>query len=41
MGKSCMRFKKSEEIPFDLIAQLMQKITVEDWVKLYESTIKK
>ncbi|SNR38818.1 DUF1801 domain-containing protein [Lutibacter flavus] len=41
MGKSCIRFKKAEEIPFDLIAQLMQKITVENWVNLYESAFKK
>ena len=41
MGKSCIRFKKPEEIPFELIAELMQKITVENWVNLYESTIKK
>lgn len=41
MGKSCIRFKKPEGIPFDLIAQLMQKMTVQDWVSLYESAIKK
>lgn len=41
MGKSCIRFKKLEAIPFDLIAQLMQKMTVESWVNLYEKTIKK
>jgi len=41
MGKSCIRFKKPEEISYDLIAELMQKITVEDWVKLYEKSVKK
>lgn len=41
MGKSCIRFKKIEEIPYELIAQLMQKITVEDWVELYEKNIKR
>ena len=41
MGKSCIRFKKIEEIPYDLIAQLMQKITVKDWVELYEKNIKR
>lgn len=41
MGKSCVRFKKTEEIPYDLIAQLMQKMTVEDWVELYEKNIKR
>lgn len=41
MGKSCVRFKKIEEIPYDLIAQLMQKMTVKDWVELYERNYKK
>lgn len=41
MGKSCIRFKKTDDIPFDLIAQLLQKMTVEDWVGVYESEIKK
>ncbi len=41
MGKSCIRFKKMEEIPYDLIAELMQKISVKDWIKIYEATIKK
>ena len=39
MGKSCIRFKKVEEIPFDLIARLMQKMTVQDWIELYELNI--
>lgn len=41
MGKSCVRFKKPEEIPFDLIAELMQKLTVQQWIQHYESAIKK
>ena len=36
MGKSCVRFKKAEEIPFDLVAELMQKMTVKEWITLYE-----
>ncbi len=40
MGKSCIRFKKPEHIPFDLIGQLMQKMTVEDWINLYESAFR-
>lgn len=36
MGKSCIRFKKIEEIPYALIAELMQKMTVKDWIALYE-----
>lgn len=41
MGKSCVRFKKVEEIPFDLIGALVKKTSVKDWIKIYESKIKK
>lgn len=41
MGKSCIRFKKLDQIPFDLIAQLVQKMSVEEWINYYESQIKK
>ncbi|MFV5703855.1 DUF1801 domain-containing protein [Flavobacterium sp. XS2P12] len=41
MGKSCIRFKKFDHIPFDLIAELMQKMSVNDWINCYESQIKK
>jgi len=41
MGKSCIRFKKPEQIPFCLIGQLLEKISVEDWIKVYEENIKK
>ncbi len=41
MGKSCIRFKKAEEIPFDLIAELMKKITVKEWITLYENNTKR
>ena len=40
MGKSCIRFKKIDQIPFKLIAELMGKITVEEWIKTYEKLIK-
>lgn len=41
MGKSCMRFKKFEEIPFDLIGELVTKVSVEDWIETYESAFRK
>ncbi len=41
MGKSCMRFKKPEHIPFELIGQLMEKMTAQDWIDMYESLYKK
>lgn len=41
MGKSCIRFKKMEDIPYDLIGELCSKITVQDWIDLYESAFQK
>lgn len=36
MGKSCIRFKKPEAIPYTLIGELAGKMTVADWIKRYE-----
>lgn len=41
MGKSCIRFKKPDQIPFDLIGELASKVTVDEWVKTYEANIKR
>ena len=41
MGKSCIRFKKMEDIPFELIAELSKKMTPQDWITLYEANYKK
>ena len=41
MGKSCIRFKKMNEIPFALIGELVGKLTPEKWIELYESTFRK
>ncbi|WP_317046526.1 DUF1801 domain-containing protein [Nonlabens agnitus] len=41
MGKSCIRFKKADNIPLDLIADLCGKISVEEWIKIYENQIKR
>jgi uncharacterized protein YdhG (YjbR/CyaY superfamily) len=41
MGKSCIRFKKMEHIPFQLIGELMKKISVADWISTYEKALKK
>ena len=40
MGKSCMRFKKLDEIPFDLIAELTTKMSVDEWIQIYEDAYK-
>ena len=41
MGKSCIRFKKIHEIPLDLIGELITKMTVAQWIQLYEAQILK
>lgn len=41
MGKSCIRFKKAEHIPYDLLGQLMQRMTAAQWIALYERNLKK
>jgi uncharacterized protein YdhG (YjbR/CyaY superfamily) len=41
MGKSCIRFKKAEQIPFKLIGDLMKLMSAKDWIKLYEKNYKK
>lgn len=40
MGKSCIRFKKLEEIPYDLIGELMKKMTAQQWIEKYEAAYK-
>lgn len=40
MGKSCVRFKKMDDIPFELIAELSQKMTVDEWINIYEANFK-
>lgn len=41
MGKSCIRFKKMDQIPYDLIGELASKMTSEEWISIYESSTKK
>ena len=41
LGKGCIRFKKINEIPLELIAELAKKMTVQDWISCYEQNIKK
>ena len=41
MGKSCIRFKYIDDIPFDLIGELTRKVTSKEWIDLYETNIKK
>jgi hypothetical protein len=40
MGKSCIRFKKPEHIPLDLIGELVSKMTPQEWITIYERVLK-
>lgn len=39
MGKSCIRFKKYDKIPYLLVGELIQKVDVPMWIQIYESQI--
>lgn len=41
MGKSCLRFKKPEHIPFELIGELASKMTPQQWIAIYERVLKR
>ena len=41
MGKSCIRFKKMNQIPFALIGELSKKVTAKEWIETYEESFKK
>lgn len=41
MGKSCVRFKKMDQIPYKLIGELMKKISVKDWIEFFETRFQK
>lgn len=41
MGKSCIRYKKPEDIPFELIGELAAKMSAEEWIALYEKKLKR
>jgi len=41
MGKSCIRFKKMDKIPWDLIGELATRMTPDDWIARYESAFRK
>jgi uncharacterized protein YdhG (YjbR/CyaY superfamily) len=40
MGKSCIRFKKMDDIPYELIGELTAKVDAEGWINMYENSIK-
>ena len=38
MGKCCIRFRKPEDVPVDLIGTLATKLTPQEWIKIYEES---
>ncbi|MCK0107740.1 DUF1801 domain-containing protein [Flavobacteriaceae bacterium S0825] len=40
MGKSCIRFKRLNDIPYDLIGELTSKVGAEEWIQIYEEAYK-
>lgn len=41
MGKSCIRFKRMDDIPYKLIGELVSKVSVNDWISKYDAAIKR
>ena len=41
MGKSCIRFKNPRNIPFELLGELVSKVSVNSWIETYENTVKR
>jgi hypothetical protein len=41
MGKGCIRFKNPDVIPYQLIGELVSKITPEEWIAIYEKNLKR
>ncbi len=41
MGKSCIRFKKPDTIPYSLLGELASKLTPQQWIEQYEKAFKK
>lgn len=41
MGKGCVRFKKLDAIPYQLIGELASKLTPKEWIDRYEKVMKK
>ena len=39
MGKGCVRFKKPDDIPLELIGQLATKLSPKQWIEFYENAL--
>jgi len=41
MGKSCVKFKNMNNIPYELIGELSKQMTTKEWINIYEKNIKR
>jgi hypothetical protein len=41
MGKSCVRFKKLEDLPLDVIGQAIARVPLDKYIKAYEESRKR
>jgi hypothetical protein len=41
MGKCCLRFKKPDDVPIELIGKLVSKVTPHQWIKFYQKSFVK
>lgn len=41
MGKSCVRFKKLDDLPLELIGRVVEKVSVDEFIHIYEESRRK
>ncbi len=41
MGKSCIRFKKPDQMPFELLGELIKRMSAKEWIDIYETHVKR
>ena len=41
MGKSCIRFKTPDDLPLDVIGDLISTVTPEKWIEIFEKSRKR
>ncbi len=41
MGKSCIRFKKADDVPVKLFGELAKKVKPKEWIEIYEKSLKR
>jgi hypothetical protein len=41
MGKSCVRFKRLDDVPLDVVAQAVARVSVDDYIRAYEASRRK